>query len=246
MSTIYSPTTTPKQHAGIFAAVVTGCVVVIVAIAAVAGFAFGHHSISHVTPSTPSHAVTPANPATPSRRVRRYRATQRRQSTDTRPRTGQVLENGSSHPRRCPRSTPGTSSSALGPPRGLKTPYRAGTALRWTPGRRGRSLALGRPWWAVPPPDRTLPSYLPLFSRSSDLAAPRIEQRATSANIATHLPDPSVEWPAIRRVIRRVAGEFDYGSRVSSPQPGWIGRNRARRERGADADRTCSGASQGD
>ena len=65
MSTVYSPTTTPKQHAGIFAAVVTGCVVVIVAIAAVAGFAVGHHSISHVTPSTPSHAVTPANPATP-------------------------------------------------------------------------------------------------------------------------------------------------------------------------------------
>lgn len=65
MSTIYSPTNMPKQHDGIFAAVVTGCVVVIVAIAAVAGFAFGHHSISHVPPSTPSHAVTPANPATP-------------------------------------------------------------------------------------------------------------------------------------------------------------------------------------
>jgi hypothetical protein len=59
MSTIYPPTTTPKQHAGIFIAAVTGFIVVIVAISAVAGFAFGRHSITHVTPSTPSHAVIP-------------------------------------------------------------------------------------------------------------------------------------------------------------------------------------------
>jgi hypothetical protein len=62
MSTIYSPTKAPKQHARIFVAAIIGCAV-IVAIAAVAGFALGRHSTSNGTASTPSHAVTPANPA---------------------------------------------------------------------------------------------------------------------------------------------------------------------------------------
>jgi hypothetical protein len=64
MSTIYSPANEPRQHSGIFVAAVTACVVLIVAVAAVGGFAFGRHSTS-LPPSTPSHTVTPANPVTP-------------------------------------------------------------------------------------------------------------------------------------------------------------------------------------
>ena len=65
MSTIYSPTNEPRQHAGIFIAAATACIVVVLAVAAVAGFAVGRHSVSNVTPSAPSHAVTPANPVMP-------------------------------------------------------------------------------------------------------------------------------------------------------------------------------------
>jgi hypothetical protein len=62
MNTVYPPTKTPKQYARTYVAAVIGCVV-IVAIAAVTGFALGRHSTSNGTPSTPSHAVTPAKPA---------------------------------------------------------------------------------------------------------------------------------------------------------------------------------------
>jgi hypothetical protein len=65
VSTIYAPTHEPKQRAGILVAVATACIIVILAVAAVAGFAFGRHSISHVNPSAPSHAVTPASPVVP-------------------------------------------------------------------------------------------------------------------------------------------------------------------------------------
>jgi hypothetical protein len=44
---------------------VTACIVVLVAVAAVSGFAYGRHVTNHVTPSAPSHAVTPANPVMP-------------------------------------------------------------------------------------------------------------------------------------------------------------------------------------
>jgi hypothetical protein len=65
VSTTYSPAHEPRQHAGILVAAATACIVVVLAVAAVAGFAAGRHSISHVTPSTPTHTVTPANPVTP-------------------------------------------------------------------------------------------------------------------------------------------------------------------------------------
>jgi hypothetical protein len=64
VSTIYSPANESKQR-GILVAAATACVVVVLAVAAVAGFALGRHSITTVTPSTPSHAVTPANPIMP-------------------------------------------------------------------------------------------------------------------------------------------------------------------------------------
>jgi hypothetical protein len=62
MSTVYPSAKTPKEHARTYVVAIIGCVV-IVAIAAVAGFALGRHSTSQVTPSAPSHAVTPAKPA---------------------------------------------------------------------------------------------------------------------------------------------------------------------------------------
>jgi hypothetical protein len=65
VSTVYSPIHQPKQHAGILVAAVTACLVVLVAVAAVAGFAYGRHSTSLVTPSAASHTVTPANPVMP-------------------------------------------------------------------------------------------------------------------------------------------------------------------------------------
>jgi hypothetical protein len=65
VSTIYSPANETQQRSGMFVAAATACIVVILAVAAVAGFALGRHSISHVTPSAPSHAVTPANPVNP-------------------------------------------------------------------------------------------------------------------------------------------------------------------------------------
>ncbi len=65
VSTTYSPANGPRQHAGILVVVAATCIAVVVAVTAVAGFALGHHSIRHVTPSTPSHAVTPAHPVIP-------------------------------------------------------------------------------------------------------------------------------------------------------------------------------------
>ena len=65
VSTVYSPTHEPQQQANIFVAAATACIVVILAVAAVAGFALGRHSTSTVTPATPSHAVTPANQIMP-------------------------------------------------------------------------------------------------------------------------------------------------------------------------------------
>ena len=65
MSTIYPPTHEPGQRARILAAAVTVSIAVVLAVAAVAAFALGRHSVSHSTPATPSHTVTPANPVMP-------------------------------------------------------------------------------------------------------------------------------------------------------------------------------------
>jgi hypothetical protein len=65
MSTIHSPINRSKRPTGILVAAVAACVVVIVAVAAFAGIAYGH-SISHNTPSAPSHTVTPLKPVVPS------------------------------------------------------------------------------------------------------------------------------------------------------------------------------------
>ena len=65
MSTIYSPAQEPGRRARILPVAVTVSIVVILALAAVAAFAVGRHSISHGTPATPSHTVTPANPVMP-------------------------------------------------------------------------------------------------------------------------------------------------------------------------------------
>lgn len=65
MSTLYSPTNEPRQHAGILVVAATACIVVVLTVATVAGFALGHHSIGHIAPSAPSHTVTPANPVMP-------------------------------------------------------------------------------------------------------------------------------------------------------------------------------------
>jgi hypothetical protein len=65
VSTIYSPHNEAKKHVGTLVGAVTACVVLVVAVAAVAGFAFGRHSISHVTPSASGHTVAPTNPVTP-------------------------------------------------------------------------------------------------------------------------------------------------------------------------------------
>jgi hypothetical protein len=65
VSTTYSPIHQPKQHTGILVAAVTACIVVLVAVAAITGLAYGRHSTSHVTPSAASHTVTPANPVMP-------------------------------------------------------------------------------------------------------------------------------------------------------------------------------------
>ncbi len=65
MSTIYSPAHEPKHHTRILVTTATACIVIVLAVAAVAGFAAGRHSIGHTTPSAPAHTVTPAIPAMP-------------------------------------------------------------------------------------------------------------------------------------------------------------------------------------
>jgi peptidoglycan hydrolase-like protein with peptidoglycan-binding domain len=82
MSTDYYSTTQARRTSRFLTAAIAFCVVAIVAVAAVAGFALGDHSSTHhaaatpantsgiiipavpVTP-TPSHTVTPAKPVTP-------------------------------------------------------------------------------------------------------------------------------------------------------------------------------------
>jgi hypothetical protein len=58
MSTIDSPINQRRNPAGIIVAAITACIVVIVALAAFAGFAYGH-STNHASSPTPSHAVMP-------------------------------------------------------------------------------------------------------------------------------------------------------------------------------------------
>ena len=58
MSTIDSPITQRTHPAGIFVAAITACIVIVVALASFAGFAYGH-SASHGTTPAPSHAVMP-------------------------------------------------------------------------------------------------------------------------------------------------------------------------------------------
>jgi hypothetical protein len=58
MSTIESPINQRRHPAGIIVAAITACVVVIVALAAFAGFAYGH-STSHSTTAVHRHAVMP-------------------------------------------------------------------------------------------------------------------------------------------------------------------------------------------
>jgi peptidoglycan hydrolase-like protein with peptidoglycan-binding domain len=67
MSTTYSPINEPKQDKGLLIAAITACVVAVVAICAVAGFAIGRHYTASAAPA-PAHTtgtVTPANPVTP-------------------------------------------------------------------------------------------------------------------------------------------------------------------------------------
>lgn len=65
MSTIYSPVHEPGRRVRILPAAAVVSIVVVLAVAAVAAFALGRHSISHSAPPTPSHTVTPANPVMP-------------------------------------------------------------------------------------------------------------------------------------------------------------------------------------
>jgi peptidoglycan hydrolase-like protein with peptidoglycan-binding domain len=77
MSTTYTPINEPKQDRGLLVAAITACVVAIVAICAVAGFAIGRHYTASAAPApahttgtvTPSNPVTPTTPVTPAKPV---------------------------------------------------------------------------------------------------------------------------------------------------------------------------------
>jgi peptidoglycan hydrolase-like protein with peptidoglycan-binding domain len=68
MSTTYSTSTAPKNYTGLLAGAATACILALVAVVAVAGFAFGRHATSATPAPTPTHTtgtVTPAKPVTP-------------------------------------------------------------------------------------------------------------------------------------------------------------------------------------
>jgi peptidoglycan hydrolase-like protein with peptidoglycan-binding domain len=68
MSTTYSTSNDPRNYTGILTAAITACIVALVAVVAVAGFAFGRHTTSAAPAPAPAHTtgtVTPAKPVTP-------------------------------------------------------------------------------------------------------------------------------------------------------------------------------------
>ena len=68
MSTTYATSNQPRNYTGILTAAVTACIVALVAVVAVAGFALGRHTTSAAPAPTPAHTtgtVTPAKPVTP-------------------------------------------------------------------------------------------------------------------------------------------------------------------------------------
>jgi Putative peptidoglycan binding domain len=68
MSTTYHSINEPKEYKGLLIAATSACVVAIIAICAVVGFAVGHHTSSATPAPAPAHTtgtVTPAHPVTP-------------------------------------------------------------------------------------------------------------------------------------------------------------------------------------
>ncbi len=66
MSTTYSTSNDSRNYTGILTAAITACIVALVAVVAVAGFAFGRHTTSAApAPAHTTGTVTPAKPVTP-------------------------------------------------------------------------------------------------------------------------------------------------------------------------------------